>query len=199
VDPQRAGHEIKYHPGETNFLLADVIVINKMDSAKPEDVKTIIKNIKKYNPHASVIKAESSIIVDKPETIKGKRALVIEDGPTLTHGGMSFGAGTLVAKKYGAEIIHAEKYATGSIRNVYKKYKHLKRILPAMGYGIKQIRELETTINRAKCDIVIDASPANLTELIKINKPIVNVDYYLNEIGKPKIEDIIKKFLKKIR
>jgi len=199
LDPHRAGHELKYHPGEANFLLADVLVINKMDSATPEEIKTLESNIKQHNSKAIVIKANSGLIIDNPETMRGKTALVIEDGPTLTHGGMSFGAGTVAAQKYGAKIIPAEKYAVGSIKEIYKKYTHLKNILPAMGYNPHQIKELEKSINSAKCEIVIDGSPVNLSKLLKINKPILNVRYYLDEIGKPNLETVIQDFLKKTK
>jgi predicted GTPase len=197
LDPHRAGHELKYYPGETNFLLADVLIINKMDSATPEEIKTLTGNISRFNPKAILIKANSSLKIDNPESIKGKAALVIEDGPTLTHGGMAFGAGTVAANKYGAKIIPAEAHATGSIKDIYKKYPHLHNVLPAMGYSPHQIKELEQTINRAKCDIVIDGSPVNLSRILKINKPIVNVRYYLDEIGTPNLETILKDFLAK--
>src|SRR3989344_191358 len=185
VDPHRAGHELKYHPGEANFLMADVIVVNKIDTAPKEGIKIVLDNIKKYNPRAKVIMAKSKIIVNKTDIIKNKRVLVVEDGPTLTHGEMQYGAGTVAAEKYGAKlIIDAEKYAIGSIKEIYKKYPRLKRVLPAMGYGKKQIQELEKTINTAKCDLVIDGTPVNLSRLLRINKPIVNVDYYLEEVEK---------------
>ncbi len=199
TDPHRAGDELKYHPGEVNFRTTDVLIINKIDSAKLENVKIVLKNIKQYNPTALVIKAKSTIVVDKPEIIKGHKALVIEDGPTLTHGGMTFGAGTIAAKKYGATIIAAEKFAVGSIRAVYREYTHLKNILPAMGYNKKQIKELEQTINRTKCDIVVNGSPVNLSRILKINKPVVNVSYYLEEIGPNKLETVIEKFLRKTK
>jgi predicted GTPase len=199
LDPHRAGHELKYHPGEANFLLADVLIINKIDTAKPENIKAIEDNIRIYNPKATVIKAKSSLIVDKPELMRNKTALVIEDGPTLTHGGMSFGAGTVAANQYGAKMVPAEDHATGSIKEVYKKFPHLHTILPAMGYSPKQIKELEQTINRAKCDIVIDGSPVNLSRIIKSNKPIVNVGYYLDEIGKPNLDTVLSDFLKKMK
>jgi len=200
LDPHRSGHELKYHPGETNFLLADVLIINKMDSARPEDIKALEENIKLYNPKAIVIRANSAITIDKPpEMIKGKTALVVGDGPTLTHGGMPFGAGVVAASRYGAKTIPAEKYAVGSIKEVYKKFPHLHNILPAMGYSPKQIKELEKTINRAKCDIVIDGSPVNLSRILKINKPIVNVRYYLDETGQPDLESVVKSFLKKAK
>ncbi len=197
LDPHRAGHELKYHPGEANFLLADVLVINKMDSSTPEEIKTLMSNIKQHNPKAVLIKANSGLIIDNPETMRGKIALVIEDGPTLTHGGMSFGAGMVAANKYGANVISAEKHAVGSIKEIYKKYTHLKNILPAMGYNPHQIKELEKSINSAKCEIVIDGSPVNLSKLLKINKPIVNVRYYLDEIGKPNLETVLNTFLSK--
>jgi predicted GTPase len=198
LDPHRAGHELKYHPGEANFLLADILIINKADSSTPEEMKILTDNIKQYNPKAILIKANSEITTDNHEFIKGKTALVIEDGPTLTHGGMSFGAGVVAANKYGAKIIPAEEHAVGSIKEIYRKYPHLKGILPAMGYSPKQIKELEQTINRAKCDVVIDGSPINLSRIIKVNKPIANVRYYIDEIGKPNLETVIKNFLKKI-
>ena len=197
VDPHRPGHELTYYPGFVNFLLADIIIINKIDTAKKENISIIEKNIKKYNPKAIIIKAESPLIVDKPELIKGKKVLLVEDGPTLTHGGMKFGAATVAAKKYKAKtIIDAEKYAVGSIKEAYKKYPHLKKVLPAMGYGKKQIQELQQTINKADCDLIIDGSPVNLSKLIKINKPIVNVEYYLKEKG-TQLRNLLEKFAKK--
>jgi predicted GTPase len=199
ADPHRAGHELKYHPGETNFLQADVLVINKMDSATTEEIQMLMDNIRKYNPKAVLIKAKSSLQIDNPESIRGKSALVIEDGPTLTHGGMAFGAGTVAANQYGAKIVDAEKCAAGSIKSVYQRFPHLKNILPAMGYSPDQVRELEQTINHTKCDIVIDGSPVNLSRLLKINKPIVNVRYYLDEISKPNLETVLNDFLKKHR
>ena len=196
VDPHRPGHELIYYPGFVNFLLADVIIINKVDTAKKENIAIIEKNIKKYNPKAVAIKAESPLIVDKPQLIKGKKVLLVEDGPTLTHGGMKFGAASVAAKNYKAKtIIDAEKFAVGSIKETYKKYPHLKKVLPAMGYGKKQIQELQQTINKADCDVVIDGSPVNLSKLIKINKPIVNVEYYLKEKG-TQLKNLLEKFAK---
>lgn len=198
LDPQRPGHEIRYHPGEVNLRLAGVLIVNKIDSSEPENVRTVMENAKKYNPGAVIIKANLAINADRPDLIKG-RALVIEDGPTLTHGGMSFGAGLLAARKYGANVIDAGKYAVGSIKKVYEKYPHVKNILPAMGYGNAQIRELEETINRAACDVVVDGSPVNLSKLIKVNKPVVNVRYEMEEIGSPDLEDVISGFLRRMR
>ena len=195
MDPHRAGHELLYHPGEANFRMADVIVVNKIDTAKKEDIRMVLNNIKQINPKARVIMAKSKVIADNPELIKGKNVLVIEDGPTLTHGGMTFGAGTVAAKIYKAKsIVDAEKYAVKSIKEVYKRYRHLRKILPAMGYGKKQIKDLQDTINKVKCDIVIDGSPVNLQRLIKINKPIINVNYELEEIGKLNLEKLLKGF-----
>src|SRR3989344_4779448 len=193
VDPHRAGHELLYHPGEANFRMADVIVVNKVDSAKKKDIELVKENIKKYNPKAKVIMARSDILVDKPEMIKGKKCLVVGDGPTLSHGGMKFGAGTLAVKKYNGKIVDPRRYVFGSIKDIYRKYKHLERELPAMGYGKKQIHELELTINKVPCDIVIDSTPANLKRIIKVNKPVVEVDY---EVGSKAINEL-KKILRK--
>ena len=196
TDPHRAGHEFKYHPGEANFRMADVIIINKEDSADPKNVELIKEHIKEANPNATVIDAESPISVENPEAIKGKRVLVVEDGPTLTHGGMKFGAGYLAAKKFGAkEIIDPRPYAVGTIKETYKKYPHLDVILPAMGYGKQQIKELEETINNADADLVIIGTPIDLRRIVHINKPADRVRYELKEKGPVTLEDIIKKFL----
>lgn len=198
ADPHRPGHELKYHPGETNFRSADVIIINKVETAYPENVQKVRENIEKVNPNAIVIEAASPIFVDKPELIKGKRVLVVEDGPTLTHGGMKYGAGYVAAKKFGAkEIIDPRPYAVGSIVETYKKYPHLDVILPAMGYGKKQIKELEETINRADADVVVIGTPIDLRRILNINKPAVRVRYELEEIGQPKLYDILKDFVEK--
>lgn len=199
VDPHRPGHEVSYYPGEVNFRMADVLIINKMDTAKKENVKIVENNIKKYNPSAIVIKADSEIIVNNPEFIKGKRALLIGDGPTLTHGEMKYSAAFFAAKKYKAKIIDARKYAVGSLRETFKKFPHIQNELPAMGYSKKQIKELEKTINKANCDIIIDATPADLNKLIKINKPIARVNYELKEIGKPNLNTVLENFLRRIK
>ncbi len=194
ADPHRAGHEISYYPGFVNFLMADIIIINKVDSAPKEKVKIVEENIKKYNPKAVIIKARSEVKADKPDLIKGKRVLLVEDGPTITHGGMKFGAATVAAKKYGAaEIVNAKKYAVGSIKEVYKKYTHLEKELPAMGYSKEQIKDLQDTINKADCDIIIDGSPVNLSRLIKTKKPIVNITYELDKNSIKKLEEILRK------
>ncbi len=198
ADPHRPGHEMKYHPGETNFRAADVIIINKMETANRDDIQKVIDDIRIANPNATVIEAASPLFVDNPELIKGKKVLVVEDGPTLTHGGMRYGAGYVAAKRFGAkEIIDPRPYAVGSIIDTYKKYTHLDVILPAMGYGEKQMKELEETINNADADVVVSGTPIDLNRVVKVNKPIVRVRYELDEIGKPDLEDIINDFLKK--
>ncbi len=198
ADPHRPGHEMKYHPGETNFRAADVIIINKMETANRDDIQKVIEDIEKANPNATVIEAASPLFVDHPEMIKGKRVLVVEDGPTLTHGEMRYGAGYVAAKKYGAkEIVDPRPYAVGSIIDTYRKYSHLDLILPAMGYGEKQMKELEETINNADVDLVVSGTPIDLNRVVKVNKPIVRVRYELDEIGKPELKDILEEFAKK--
>lgn len=192
ADPHRAGHEIRYHPGEANIRMADVVIINKVNTAKKENVNIVMNNIKKYNPQARIIKAALDIIPAQKVSIKNRRVLVLEDGPTLTHGEMKYGAASIYAKKEGAIIIEAEKHAVGSIKDVYKKYSHLKRILPAMGYGKKQIKELEATINRAECDYVIDGTPADMSKIMKINKKIIEVDYELRQVSGPSLEALVQ-------
>ncbi len=194
VDPHRAGHELRYYPGEINFRMADVIIINKVHTAKKENIQIIKENIKKANPKAVVIEAASPIKVTDPDLIKNKDVLVIEDGPTLTHGGMSYGSGTIAAKEHKCKsIVDGEKYAVGSIKRAYKEYKHLKKIVPALGYGKRQIKELQKTINKAKCDLVIDGSPIDIKKLIKINKPLVNASYELKMLQEDKLLRILKK------
>ncbi len=200
ADPLRVGHEERYHPGETNIRMADVIIINKIDSAYFEDINKLRKNIERLNPKAKVIEAASPIFVDRPMEIKGKRVLCIEDGPTLTHGEMAIGAGYLAAKKYGAkEIISPYPYAVGSIKETFEKYPQTKEVLPAMGYGEEQIKELKETIDKVPCDTVIIATPINLAHLFDIGKPWVRVRYELQEIGIPTLEDIIEDFFEKIK
>jgi predicted GTPase len=195
ADPLRAGHELKYHPGETNFRRAQVVVINKMDSAKAEDVDLVLVNLKKVNPKAIVVRANSPTIVSDGDRITGRRVLVIEDGPTLTHGGMRYGAGIVAAQKYGAaEIVDPRPFAVGSIKTTFEKYNHLDKVLPAMGYGEKQCRELAATIERIPCDLVVSATPIDITRVVKVGKPILRVGYELEEIGSPTLKDVLKKF-----
>lgn len=195
ADPHRAGHELRYHPGETNFRRAQVIVINKMDTAKKEDIDVVLANIKKINPKATIVRANSPTIVEDGGRITGKRVLVIEDGPTLTHGGMKYGAGIVAARKYGAaEIIDPRPFAVGTIKKTFEKYNHLDNVLPAMGYGDKQTRELAKTIEAIDCDLVVSATPIDITRVIKVSKPILRVGYELEEIGSPTLKDLLKKF-----
>lgn len=192
ADPHRPGHELKYHPGEANLRMANVVVINKMDTADPKNIETVKKNVKEINPKAVIIEATSPITVDSPELVKDKRVLVIEDGPTVTHGGMPYGAGTVAAKRLGAkEIVVPKPYAVGSIAKAYKKYTHLGPMLPALGYGDRQIKELEETINATPCDVVVVGTPIDLRRVLNLNKPAVRVNYELQEIGSPNLEEIL--------
>lgn len=194
ADPHRPGHEIHYHPGETNVHLADVFVINKVDTANPESVIRVRETISSINPDATIIEAASPLFVDDPDSIKGKRVLVIEDGPTLTHGEMAYGAGWVAARRFGAsEIVDPRPFAVGSIAATYEKYPGTGPILPAMGYGDEMIKDLEDTINGADVDMVISATPIDLTRIIKVNKPMQRVRYELQEIGQPTLRDILKK------
>jgi predicted GTPase len=195
ADPHRAGHELSFYPGETNFRRAKVIVINKMDTATPEGIATVLASAKKVNPQATIIRANSPTIVKDGERIRGKRVLVIEDGPTLTHGGMTYGAGIVAARKYGAAaIIDPRPFAVGSIKATFEKYSHLDVVLPAMGYGDKQTRELAQTIEAIDCDLVVSATPIDITRVIQVSKPILRVGYELQEIGTPTLKDVLKKF-----
>lgn len=199
ADPHRPGHEVSYHPGETNLRMADVVIINKIQTADRQDILTVWNNIEKVNPSAIVIEAASTICVDEPELIRGKRALVVEDGPTVTHGGMRYGAGTFAAQNYGAsEIIDPRPYAVDSIMDTFRKWGHLDKVLPAMGYGKDQVKDLEETINRADCDVVVSGTPVDLRRVISVNKPLVRVRYELNEIGHPDLEDVISSKLGKL-
>jgi predicted GTPase len=199
ADPHRPGHEKTYHPGETNVREADVFVINKVDTAEYENVIAVRNSIHEMNPNAVIIEAASPLFVDDDEAIRGKRVLVIEDGPTLTHGGMKYGAGWVAAQRFGAgEIVDPRPFAVGSIHDTYVKYPNTGTILPAMGYGDDMVKDLEKTINKADVDLVISATPIDLTRIIKVNKPMQRVRYELQEIGQPNLEDILKaKFGKK--
>jgi len=194
ADPLRPGHEMAYYPGETNIRDADVVVINKVDTAKPEDVVSVRDNVYSVNPNAIIIEGASPIFVDNPDAIRGKRVLVVEDGPTLTHGEMKFGAGYVAARRYGArEIVDPRPFAVGTIAETYKKYPNTGTILPAMGYGEQQVRDLEATIAAADVDLVVIGTPIDLTRVMKINRPSERVRYDLEEIGKPTLEDILTK------
>ena len=193
ADPHRPGHESKYYPGETNALMADVFVLNKVDTADPDAVIQLRENLRQLNPDAIQIEAASPLFVDDPASIKGKRVLVVEDGPTLTHGEMAYGAGYVAARRFGAaEIVDPRPFAVESIAATYEKYPTTGPVLPAMGYGEKQMKELEETINATDVDMVIIGTPIDLTRVIKITKPYQRVRYELQEIGQPTLEDILK-------
>jgi len=193
VDPHRPGHELLYYPGKENFLLADVILFNKMDSAKAENVKIIEENVQKFNPNAIVVYANSPAIPQKPEMIRGKRALIVEDGPTCTHGGMKIGAGTVAAMAAGVgEMIDPRPWLKGTLIDTFRDYPGIGTLLPAMGYSDRQIKDLEDTINAVDCDVVVIGTPIDLRRLVKINKPSVRVNYSLDEIGSPNLQEIIK-------
>jgi predicted GTPase len=199
ADPHRPGHEVSYYPGETNVRMADVFVINKVDTANPEAVISVRENLNRLNPKAVVIEGASPLFVDDPDSIRGKRVLVVEDGPTLTHGGMTYGAGYVAARRFGAaEIVDPRPFAVGTIADTYKKYPNTGTILPAMGYGDQQIKDLEQTIENADVDMVIIGTPIDLTRVLTIKKPYQRVRYELQEIGTPTLSDILgKKFGKK--
>jgi predicted GTPase len=198
VDPHRPEHATTYYPGETNLRFADVVVINKENTAKKENIKKMLDGIRRTNPDALVIHANSEVAADGYLRIRDKKVLVVEDGPTLTHGEMAYGAGWVAAKKFGAKtIIKPKQYAVGSIKKAYDKYTQITEVLPALGYGRKQIEELEKTINRTPCDLVLIATPMDLTKIIKINKPTIRVTYNLKEKGKPDLENVLGDFIKR--
>jgi predicted GTPase len=196
ADPHRLGHELTYFPGRINLIMADVVIINKVDTAAPEAVSALRANVYRVNPTAAVVDAASPIFLEGGEKIWDKRVLVVEDGPTLTHGEMKFGAGVIAAKKYGAaEIVDPRPFTSGKIRKTYETYPDIGTVLPAVGYGEQQIKDLEATINNVPCDLVIIATPVDLTRIISINKSMLKVGYELQEIGKPDLKDLIKKHL----
>lgn len=197
VDPHRPGHEISYYPGETNLRMADVVVINKIDTADYEDIEEVRENIMAVNPTATIIDAASPLGIENMESIRGKRVIVVEDGPTVTHGDMPYGAGFIAARKAGAIIVDPRPFAVGSIKDTFEKYYHLEDVLPAMGYGKKQMDELQQTINKSDVDAIVIGTPIDLKRVIKIDKPSVRVKYDLQEIGKPDLEDVLKEFVKK--
>ncbi len=197
VDPHRPGHEISYYPGETNLRMADVVIINKVATADYEDIEEVRDNIMDVNPNAIIIDAASPLGVEDMASIRGKRVLVVEDGPTVTHGDMPYGAGLIAARKAGAIIIDPRPFAVGSIKDTFEKYYHLENVLPAMGYGKKQMEELQKTINKSDADAIVIGTPIDLKSVIKINKPSVRVKYDLQEIGKPDLDDVLTEFVKK--
>lgn len=197
ADPHRPGHEISYYPGETNLRMADVVVINKVDTADYEDVEEVRENIMFVNPSAMIIDAASPLTIEDISKIRGKRVIVVEDGPTVTHGGMPYGAGYIAARKAGAEIVDPRPFAVGSIKDTFEKYTHLEDVLPAMGYGKKQMEELQETIKRADVDAVVIGTPIDLNRVVKIDKPNTRIRYDLQEIGKPDLKDVLLDFVKK--
>jgi predicted GTPase len=195
-DPHRAGHETTYHPGETNMLLADIAVINKVDSAKPEQVEQVRRTICRHNPKADIVLAESILLTDSTERIKGKRVLVIEDGPTLTHGEMTYGAGTIAARRWGAgAIVDPRPFLVGSLKETFNQYPHIGSLLPAMGYSAQQIEDLEKTIHQTDCDVVIAATPIDLAGLITITQPVVRVRYEYRDNSTPTMEEVLMRRL----
>jgi predicted GTPase len=196
VDPHRPGDELSYYPGETNLLLADVIVVNKVQTAEPENVQRVIDNCRAANPRAEILQCRSRITLDRPELVAGKRALVVEDGPTLTHGGMSYGAGWFAARDAGAaEIVDPVPYAVGSLVETYEKYPNSRKILPAMGYGDAQIRDLEATIRAVPADVVVEGTPIDLRRVLDVDKPIANVRYELEEVEPGRLEERVRQAL----
>ncbi len=197
VDPFRVGDETNYHPGETNVRMADVVLINKVDTAPRSSIELLRKNVKKLNPRAIILEAASPTSVDNPELVKNKAVVVIEDGPTLTHGGMSFGAGIVAAKKYKAgKIVDPKPYAVGSIKEAYVKYPQIGDLIPALGYGKKQIKELEASINNTPADSIVMATPVDLRKFTKLNKPAAKIDYELEERSGPSLDNLLKKYLR---
>ena len=191
-DPHRAGHEILYHPGETNMLLADIALINKVDSALPEDVEKVRRNIQQHNPEAAIVLAESEVTAEDQGRIAGKRVLVIEDGPTLTHGEMAFGAGIIAAERFKAsEIVDPRPFLKGTLRDTFDAYPGIGKLLPAMGYSAEQINDLEATVNSIDCDMVLAATPIDLTKLIDINKPVQRIRYEYRDHGEPTLAQIL--------
>jgi predicted GTPase len=195
-DPHRAGHETAYHPGETNLILADVAIINKVDSAVPENVEKVRKAIETHNPRARIVLADSELIAESPEQIKGKRVLVVEDGPTLTHGEMEYGAGVIAARRFGAaQLVDPRPYLAGTLKETFHTYPGIGSLLPAMGYSHQQMRDLEETINKAESDLVLVATPIDLTRLLSINKPSIRIRYEYRDNSEPTLETIIKERL----
>jgi predicted GTPase len=200
LDPHRPGHELAYYPGEVNFRSAHVLIINKVDTANPDSIEIVRQNIVKHNPMAQVIETACMVSVDDPSLIKGKRVLVIEDGPTLTHGEMPYGAGVVAANRFGAaKLVDPRPYAVGSLQRTFEKFQHLGKVLPAMGYSEIQRHELEETIRRVPCDMVVVATPIDLARAIRLDKPSVRVRYEVEEIGRPAITELLEQFTEQHR
>jgi len=200
VDPHRPGHELTYYPGLSNVLLADVVIINKIDSASPDGIETVRSNVRSVNPRAVIIDAASPLTVDNPKAIAGKKVLVVEDGPTLTHGEMTYGAGVVAAEKFGAaELVDPRPYTVGKIAETFEKYPDIGVLLPAMGYSGQQVKDLEKTINAVPCDLVVIGTPIDLRRIVTIRKPTVRVEYSLQEIGRPTLEDVLGEKFKSVR
>ena len=198
-DPHRPGHERLYYPGETNMLMADIAVINKVDSARSDQIARVKANIEKFAPQADIVLAESALKIEAPEIIQGKRVLVVEDGPTLTHGGMEFGAGVLAAERFQArELVNPRPYAVGSISETYEKYPHLQRVLPAMGYGGQQMKDLEATINQTPCDLVLFATPIDLPHLLTITKPTLRIQYAYKDHGELTLKTVLEQRIRQL-
>jgi len=198
-DPHRAGHERLYYPGETNMIMADIAIINKVNTAPPEKIDEVRQNIERYAPKAKIILADSEVSVSEPDRIHGRRVLVVEDGPTLTHGGMAYGAGMIAARMHGAgEIVDPRPFAVGTIEKAYKTYPHIGPVLPAMGYSPAQIEDLETTIHNVDCDLVLFATPIKLNQLLSIDHPAIRVFYTYRDHGTPGLEDALRPFLQKL-
>lgn len=200
ADPHRPGNELSYYPGETNVRMADVIVINKVDSAPPENVRQVRENVKQLNPAATIVEAASTIHVDDPSLIKGKSVLVVEDGPTVTHGQMRESVGAIAAHQFGArELVNPKPFAVGSIKRTYEKYPHIGFVLPAMGYGAKQVKELEQTIEKTPCDSVVLGTPIDIRRIMKVDKPAARVRYEIREVTKPNLEELLNKFFERLK
>jgi predicted GTPase len=200
ADPHRPGNELSYYPGETNVRMADVIVINKVDSAPPENVRLVRENVKRLNPTATIVEAASAIHVDDPSLIKDKSVLVVEDGPTVTHGQMRESVGAIAAHQYGArELVNPRPFAVGSIKRTYEKYPHIGFVLPAMGYGPKQVKELEETIAKTPCDSVVLANDIDIRRIMRVDKPAAKVRYEIREVTKPSLEELLNKFFERLK
>ena len=200
ADPHRPGHETTYFPGEANLVRADVVVLTKVDTADREDVRDVRENVRLVNPRATVVEMAMPLRVDNEQTVRGKRVLVIEDGPTVTHGGMGYGAGLLAARRFGAAaLVDPRPYAVGSIKPVFEAYPQLGPVLPAMGYGDEQIADLEATIEAVPCDLVVVASPVDLRRLLRLSKPAVRVSYEVEERGEPKLSPLLREFAARVK